>query len=162
MESGIIKLMFILAVTLFLNACGSDVSEQIKGVKWKQGEYSLMRFHNNELQICKIRRGKWRSMGNYEINGNELVLKQGSNVTRGTIDVTGDGINRILILKHKDSGEQHFKIDRSDNCVGAIENNGTASKEWCESMKNKPQAEWTINESKAFMDSCKLSDLLGK
>lgn len=28
------------------------------------------------------------------------------------------------------------------------------SPEWCEKMKNKPQSEWTVNETQIFADKC--------
>ncbi len=36
------------------------------------------------------------------------------------------------------------------------------SKEWCMSMKDKPQGEWTSNDASSFMKFCNVTDLLGE
>ena len=116
MNSTIKNIVFISLTAASLSASGADVSEQIAGVKWDKNEYRLIRFHNNEMQECRKIQGELSSTSNYEIDGNILTLKQGSRVVRGTIEVTGKGDQRILILKNKDN-ENHFKIDNSELCI---------------------------------------------
>ena len=98
-----------------LSACGADVSKEIAGVKWNKSEYRLMRFHNNEIQECKKSKGKWYAVGQYELDGDTLVVKKGSQVTRGSIAVTGEGDKKTLVLIHNDD-ERHYLIDNSSLC----------------------------------------------
>lgn len=115
-NSKIKKAACISVISFLSSACDADVSAQIAGVKWEKNEYKLLRFHNKEIQECRKSREKWLTKGSYEIDGNALMMKAGSRVTRGTIEVAGEGDKRVLILKNKDS-EHHYKVDRSELCA---------------------------------------------
>ena len=96
MESRTIKQTALISVMAgLLTGCGSNLSDQIEGIKWapvnSSGGAQVNRFVNGKFQLCKTKKGAWETKGTYEIDGDFIILRRGDKEQRKSISLVKKG-----------------------------------------------------------------------
>lgn len=119
--------MFVL-FTLLLPACGTEVSDQIEGIRWIDNYSKLgnspayTSFKDGKVFSCVKKENQWQTITRYEITGNKLaILPEAKDTAKKLfeIDVTGSGENRVLTMTSGNGDKQHvmeFPISTSSDC----------------------------------------------
>jgi hypothetical protein len=119
--------LFILS-SLLLQACSSDNSDKIEGIKWTDNYSKLgsskayTSFMDGKVKSCVPNEKQWRTVTRYELNGSKLsILPEGRDTRKKTfnMEVKGSGDERVLIMTShtgKKTIEMKFPISTSSDC----------------------------------------------
>ena len=116
------KIILVCAAAGLLNGCGSNLAEQIEGVKWQADsgkKLKFLRFIGGEMQHCSMKTmSQWKTASSYEIDGKKLIMigTEPGQKTETDVTVEGKDNGRILILNHPEKGPQKFAISTAEFC----------------------------------------------
>ena len=120
--------VFLVLFSIFIQACSTEVSDQIEGVKWTDNYSKLgnspayTSFKDGKVFSCVKKENQWQTITRYEISGNKLaILPEAKDTAKKLfeIDVTGSGENRVLTMTSGSGDKKHvmeFPISTSSDC----------------------------------------------
>jgi hypothetical protein len=122
------KKSIIIVFVSLLHGCGSDISEQIEGVKWADNFSKLgtsqayTRFINGKIMSCVKDEGKWKAVTSYEIKGNKLTIPADDKSKEERvfeIKIKGSGEEKVLIMTKRSGEKSHemiFPVSTTTDC----------------------------------------------
>ena len=124
MKNSVLIVLF----TLLLQACNSDIQDQIEDIKWTDnysklgGSQAYTGFTDGPGLSCAKRENKWLIIALYEIKGNTLTISpkaKNKEIKSFSISVKGSGDKRVLIMTSgagENQREMTFPISTSKDC----------------------------------------------
>ena len=120
--------IYLVLFSIFLQACSTEVSEQIEGIIWTDnysklgGVQAYTRFADGNVLSCVTNENQWNTVTRYELNGSSLAILTEA-MDKGkklfNISVKGSGDSRILILTRNTGQkkiEMKFPVSTSKDC----------------------------------------------
>ena len=119
---------YLVLLSIFLQACSTEVSEQIEGVIWTDnysklgGAQAYTRFVDGKVLSCVTNENQWDTVTRYELNGSSLAILT-ETMDKGkkifNISVKGSGDSRALIMTRNTGQkkiEMKFPVSTSKDC----------------------------------------------
>ena len=124
MKNSVLIVIFI----LLLQACSTDIRDQVEGVIWTDnysklgGSQAYTSFIDGKVLSCSESEKKWLIIALYEINGNSLTISPKANskeIKSFNISVKGNSDKKVLTMSSgagENQREMTFPASTSNAC----------------------------------------------